>query len=159
MIRPSGGTPVEPHFSGPSGERPGAILSGDESGALSGRLARLFRILHQTQTSLYDPPPRTPSVVATGPGSTAQPPGSRGKRGTAHMKPCRQCSGLMVVDHFMNLSGASGHMWVRGWRCVHCGAWTNPFLRQRQMREGQWISMMLQVFVEGRDPRYPRPSR
>lgn len=75
------------------------------------------------------------------------------------MKPCRECSGLMVVDHFMNLSGASGHMWVRGWRCVSCGASTNPVLHQGQMQEGRWVSVTLQVFAEDKDPRHRKPAR
>ena len=75
------------------------------------------------------------------------------------MMPCRRCSGLMVVDHFMNLSGASGHMWVRGWRCVNCGDCTNPFVQRKQMREGRWVSVMLQVFAEGRDPQNHRPKQ
>lgn len=75
------------------------------------------------------------------------------------MRPCPHCPGLMVVDHFMNLSGASGHMWVRGWRCVNCGAWITPFVQHKKMQEGRWISLMLQVFAEGRDPQNPSPSR
>ncbi len=34
---------------------------------------------------------------------------------------CTRCQGLMVRDHFYDLLDDSGHLSIRGWRCVNCG--------------------------------------
>lgn len=39
---------------------------------------------------------------------------------------CRRCSGLMAVDHFIDMEDDGGHLWLRGWRCINCGAIVSP---------------------------------
>jgi hypothetical protein len=41
------------------------------------------------------------------------------------------CHGLMVVDHFLDLEDAGGHLWLRSWRCVNCGAVVEPQARRQ----------------------------
>lgn len=39
---------------------------------------------------------------------------------------CPRCRGLMLVDHFLDLSDDAGHLWLRAWRCVNCGEVIEP---------------------------------
>jgi hypothetical protein len=42
----------------------------------------------------------------------------------------------MVVDHFIDLEDASGHLWLRAWRCVNCGHVVEPgMLHRRQTHQ------------------------
>ena len=41
---------------------------------------------------------------------------------------CVQCQGLMVEHHFFDLEGTQGFMWMRGWRCLHCGHAADPIV-------------------------------
>ena len=75
------------------------------------------------------------------------------------MMPCRQCSGLMVVDHFMNPSGTSGHMWVRGWHCVNCGACFNPHPSCHDRQGPRWISVMAEALLTTPDQSGPKRLR
>ena len=34
---------------------------------------------------------------------------------------CRRCQGLMVGEQFFDFQGTQGFMWMKGWRCMHCG--------------------------------------
>jgi hypothetical protein len=45
---------------------------------------------------------------------------------------CTHCHGLMVVDHFLDLEDAGGHLWLRAWRCVNCGAIVEPGILRRR---------------------------
>ena len=46
---------------------------------------------------------------------------------------CRRCQGLMVEDHFFDLEGTHGFMWMKGWRCMNCGHAADP-LREANRR-------------------------
>ena len=47
---------------------------------------------------------------------------------------CAQCHGAMVVDHFLDLEDAGGHLWLRAWRCVNCRVIVEPgIFRRRHM--------------------------
>ena len=39
---------------------------------------------------------------------------------------CIRCRGLMVEDHFFDLEGTQGFMWMKGWRCMNCGHAEDP---------------------------------
>jgi glutamate-1-semialdehyde aminotransferase len=39
----------------------------------------------------------------------------------------------MVEDHFFDLEGTQGFMWMKGWRCRHCGHAPDP-LREANRR-------------------------
>ena len=41
---------------------------------------------------------------------------------------CIRCRGLMVEDHFFDLEGTQGFMWMKGWRCMNCGHAEDPLL-------------------------------
>jgi hypothetical protein len=38
----------------------------------------------------------------------------------------------MVVDHFLDMTDDSGHLWLRAWRCVNCGNVVEPGMRHRR---------------------------
>jgi hypothetical protein len=46
---------------------------------------------------------------------------------------CIRCQGLMVEDQFFDLEGTQGFMWMKGWRCRHCGHAPDP-LREANRR-------------------------
>lgn len=48
---------------------------------------------------------------------------------------CHRCQGLMVVDHFIDMQDDSGHLWLRGWRCVSCGAISEPLMNRNRMAQ------------------------
>lgn len=49
---------------------------------------------------------------------------------------CVQCQGLMVEHDFFNLEGTQGFMWMRGWRCMHCGYAADPLIEvNRRLHE------------------------
>ena len=39
---------------------------------------------------------------------------------------CRQCQGLMAEDQFFDCEETQGFMWMKGWRCMHCGHAVDP---------------------------------
>ena len=41
---------------------------------------------------------------------------------------CMRCQGLMVADHFLDLQGTGGLMWMEGWRCMNCGHVVDPLI-------------------------------
>jgi hypothetical protein len=40
--------------------------------------------------------------------------------------PCERCHRVMLVDHFLDLEDAHGHLWLRAWRCLNCGEAMEP---------------------------------
>ena len=55
---------------------------------------------------------------------------------------CMRCQGLMVVDHFLDLQGTGGLMWMKGWRCMNCGHVVDPLLEQnRCLQEAPLLGM------------------
>ncbi|WP_447972966.1 hypothetical protein [Nitrospira sp. Kam-Ns4a] len=48
---------------------------------------------------------------------------------------CHRCQGLMVVDHFIDMEDDSGHLWLRGWRCVACGAISEPLINRHRLAQ------------------------
>ncbi len=46
---------------------------------------------------------------------------------------CVRCRGLMGEDQFFDFEGTQGFMWMRGWRCLHCGHAADP-LREANRR-------------------------
>jgi hypothetical protein len=64
---------------------------------------------------------------------------------------CIRCQGLMVEDHFFDFEGTQGFMWMKGWRCMHCGHAADPLLEaNRRLHEA--------TMLVGR-PRNPRMSK
>lgn len=45
---------------------------------------------------------------------------------------CERCHGLMVVDYFLDMRDDTGHLWLRAWRCVNCGAVAEPGMTARR---------------------------
>jgi hypothetical protein len=44
----------------------------------------------------------------------------------------------MVVDYFLVLGDARGHLWLRGWRCVNCGEVIEPgIVRHRRSQRSR----------------------
>lgn len=54
---------------------------------------------------------------------------------------CQRCRGLMVVEQFLVLGDATGHLWLRAWRCVNCGEVIEPGIarhrRSQRSRRGR----------------------
>jgi hypothetical protein len=49
---------------------------------------------------------------------------------------CRRCQGLMMEDHFFDLEGTQGFMWMKGWRCMNCGHAADPVIEaNRRLHE------------------------
>jgi hypothetical protein len=49
---------------------------------------------------------------------------------------CMRCQGLMAEDHFIDLQGTGGLMWMKGWRCLNCGQVVDPLIEQnRRLQE------------------------
>ncbi len=56
---------------------------------------------------------------------------------------CQRCQGLMVVDHFIDMQDDSGHLWLRGWRCVNCGDVVEPgILLHRGAQRSLWARLV-----------------
>jgi hypothetical protein len=41
---------------------------------------------------------------------------------------CQRCQGCMINDQFMDILNGTGEMDFRGWRCMNCGAITDPVI-------------------------------
>lgn len=53
---------------------------------------------------------------------------------------CARCSGLMVVDHLLDMQESYVPMWMRGLRCVTCGNIEDPLIHyNRMMHEARRI--------------------
>jgi len=53
---------------------------------------------------------------------------------------CARCSGLMVVDHLLDMQESYVLMWMRGLRCVTCGNIEDPLIHyNRMMHEARRI--------------------
>lgn len=49
---------------------------------------------------------------------------------------CERCYGLMAEDHFFDFERTAGFMWMKGWRCMHCGYAVDPVLEaNRRLHE------------------------
>lgn len=46
---------------------------------------------------------------------------------------CARCSGLMVLDHFLDMQESWMPMWMRGLRCVTCGNIEDPLIHYNRM--------------------------
>ena len=45
---------------------------------------------------------------------------------------CTRCSGLMVVDHLLDMKESSIPMWMRGARCIACGNIEDPLIHHHR---------------------------
>jgi len=48
---------------------------------------------------------------------------------------CARCSGLMVVDHLLDMQESWMPMWMRGLRCVACGNIEDPLIHYNRMMQ------------------------
>jgi hypothetical protein len=52
----------------------------------------------------------------------------------------------MVVDYFLDMEDAYGHMWLRAWRCVNCGEVVEPGITSHRLaqvsRVARWIERL-----------------
>ena len=55
---------------------------------------------------------------------------------------CTRCRGLMVEDHFIDLHGTGGLMWMRGWRCMNCGHVVDPLIEANRRLEAATLRAM-----------------
>jgi hypothetical protein len=60
----------------------------------------------------------------------------------------------MVVDHFLDMEDAGGHLWLRAWRCVNCGRVVEPGIFKRRQTHGS-ILARLHARLSKRPVRYP----
>ena len=44
---------------------------------------------------------------------------------------CQRCQGWMIIDYFMDLLSGSDELDFTGWRCLNCGAITDPVINAR----------------------------
>ena len=63
---------------------------------------------------------------------------------------CHRCKGLMVVDHFIDMEDDSGHLWLRGWHCINCGAVEDPEIYGRRLIRSSWQNQPAGVFARKR---------
>lgn len=62
---------------------------------------------------------------------------------------CHRCKGLMVVDHFIDMEDDSGHLWLRGWHCINCGAVEDPEIYGRRLIiQSSWRNQLAGVFAQ-----------
>lgn len=56
---------------------------------------------------------------------------------------CRRCRGLMVVDHFLDMTSGYGEMWTTSWRCVNCGHVSDGVINENRFAgpEKAWLSL------------------
>ena len=67
---------------------------------------------------------------------------------------CIHCHGSMVVDHFLDMEDAGGHLWLRAWRCVNCGRVVEPGMLRHRETHGS-ILARLYARLSKRPVRYP----
>ena len=48
---------------------------------------------------------------------------------------CTRCSGLMVVDHLLDMQESFVPMWMRGLRCVTCGNIVDPLIHHHRAEQ------------------------
>jgi hypothetical protein len=46
---------------------------------------------------------------------------------------CARCSGLLVVDHLLDMQESYLPMWMRGLRCIACGNIEDPLIHYNRM--------------------------
>jgi hypothetical protein len=56
----------------------------------------------------------------------------------------------MVVDHFIDVEDDSGHLWLRGWHCINCGAVEDPEIYGRRLIRSSWQNQVGKVFAQKR---------
>ncbi len=61
---------------------------------------------------------------------------------------CQRCNGLMVVDHFIDMEDDSGHLWMRGWRCVTCGEVVDPKIYRHRLIQSSLRHRVAKVAAE-----------
>lgn len=61
---------------------------------------------------------------------------------------CPRCSGLMVVDHFIDMEDDSGNLWMRGWRCMNCGDVLDPEIYRHRQIQVSLRDRMVQVLSQ-----------
>ena len=66
---------------------------------------------------------------------------------------CTHCHGLMVVDHFLDMADAGGHLWLRAWRCVHCGTVVEPGTYRRRQPHRTLLTRLKERLLK-RAPRH-----
>jgi uncharacterized Fe-S cluster-containing MiaB family protein len=72
----------------------------------------------------------------------------RGMEVTMSTMNCQRCNGLMVVDHFIDMADDSGHLWMRGWRCVICGEVVDPKIYRHRLIQSSLRNRLTQVVAE-----------
>jgi len=67
---------------------------------------------------------------------------------------CTHCHGSMVVDHFLDMEDAGGHLWLRAWRCVNCGHVVEPGMFRRRKAHGSRLARLFAPLMKrpGRHP-------
>jgi hypothetical protein len=60
---------------------------------------------------------------------------------------CHRCKGLMAVDHFIDMEDDSGHLWLRGWHCINCGAVEDPEIYGRRLIRSPWRNHLAEMFA------------
>jgi hypothetical protein len=63
---------------------------------------------------------------------------------------CHRCNGLMVVDHLIDMEDDSGHLWLRGWHCINCGAVEDPEIYGRRLIRSSWRNQPAGLFAQKR---------
>ena len=63
---------------------------------------------------------------------------------------CPRCKGMMVVDHFIDVEDDSGHLWLRGWHCISCGAVEDPEIYGRRLIRCSWRNQLAEGFAQKR---------
>ncbi|MDF0665198.1 MAG: hypothetical protein P0119_03885 [Nitrospira sp.] len=48
---------------------------------------------------------------------------------------CTRCSGLMVVDHLLDMQESYLPMWMRGLRCMTCGNIEDPVIHHHRIMQ------------------------
>ena len=55
---------------------------------------------------------------------------------------CTRCQGLMAEDHFIDMEGTQGFMYMKGWRCLNCGHVADPLIEaNRRLQEATVLAL------------------
>lgn len=55
---------------------------------------------------------------------------------------CTRCQGLMTEDHFMDMEGTMGFMYMKGWRCLNCGHVADALIEaNRRLQEATMLEL------------------
>jgi hypothetical protein len=62
----------------------------------------------------------------------------------------------MVEDHLVDMMDDSGHLWLRGWRCIICGEVIDPCILRQRHRQQVGVEQVVDVNAKRtRRPRQP----